>query len=83
MLNFNLQQINDGGGTDIMGFLLECSCGGDIFYVFVPEWAGQDAPLHLHYQCAQCEQSYCHAGICQIPQRQQETSEAPQGMLQG
>lgn len=72
MLEFKYQQIDDGTGIDKNGYLLECSCGGDIFFIF-------QLPInHLHYQCAQCEQSYCTTDMCDLTK--QETREAAQGL---
>lgn len=82
MIEFKPEQIDDGTGVIKPGYLLECSCGGDIFYVFVPGYGyGGAEPInsqHLHYQCGQCEQSYCTLNTCELTK--QETSEAAQGL---
>ncbi len=78
MLSFPLEQVDDGTGVDKEAYLMQCSCGGDVFYIFQPITVLQ---IHVHYQCAQCEQTYCTINACQLIR--QETSEAAQGLFQG
>lgn len=53
------RELDDGSGTTKQGFLMECTCGGDIFHAFV-----LNGMSCLHYQCAQCEVSVCTHGRC-------------------
>lgn len=65
MTSFVLQEVDEGDGMVKPAYLLECNCGGDVFFVSMTAIATA-MPSHLHYQCSQCEQTYCTTGQCQI-----------------
>lgn len=64
-LNYEPNIIDDGSGQEYQALTAECNCGEDSDVFFVFQIAGLD---HLHFQCAQCDQSYCPNGVCLLPQ---------------
>jgi hypothetical protein len=78
MLTATVELIDDGSGIEQMAQLFQCTCtpDSDVFHVFMP------ANGHLHFQCVQCEQTYCpYVHECVIPR--QEPNEAVEGLHQG
>lgn len=70
-LTFPLDQITENGGPEVAAYVATCSCsaGSDVFTVF--QVVGSN---HFHIECAQCENTHCPFGACDLQPTSKEDS---------